>query len=190
MDAYVYFSVCVHTLVCTSLRKLCLSTERREGKTLEVQEKKAAPCLFEYCRNIYQLIIFNSLISFNKQAYIMYNQNPVVLTGNPGAGWGKKFCLVIYEDIRCWFFIYANYTFPLSFPHSWVCLPFPYKLTFLTPLPYISQDTEGKVPWKTISASFHDLRSWIVWLLFYFLKVFFTKSQSSDWENCSHLPSG
>lgn len=47
-------------------------------------------------------------MSFNKQAYIMYNQNPVVLTGGPGARWGKEFCLVIYEDIRCWLFIYAN----------------------------------------------------------------------------------
>lgn len=54
-------SVCVCVCVCILLSvphlELCLSTERREGKKLEVQEKKAAPSLFEYCRNIYQIII-------------------------------------------------------------------------------------------------------------------------------------
>lgn len=47
-------------------------------------------------------------MSFNNQAYIMYNQCPVALSGSPCAGRGKEFCLVIYDATRCGLFIRAS----------------------------------------------------------------------------------
>lgn len=75
--------MCVHThvrvcVVCAVSHLQSCVCQPKEGEYqqtrngLEVQEKKNAPCLFEYFRNIYQIIIFNCLMSFNNQAYIMY----------------------------------------------------------------------------------------------------------------------
>lgn len=83
--------VCLHARMCLYLTCKAVFVNRKknmsgQGKDWRCRQRRKPPCLFEYLTNISQ--IFNSLISFNKQACITNNQYPVILSDSDS--WTRK----------------------------------------------------------------------------------------------------
>ena len=90
----------------------------------------------------------------------MNNQYPVILSDSPCAGWGKDFCLV------SWFMMPLDVVcLPVQAKHFQCASFIPLSSLFLFLQTHflkshwsrVSQDTEGGVPRKTVSASLHGL---------------------------------
>lgn len=109
-----WMNVCIFVCVCrlVSVSHLeSLACQLKEGKGKDWSCRKRRQLLaFLNTVEIFIRLLFLALSfhSISRHLLCTIRKNPVVLPGSPGARWGKEFCLVIYEAIRCWLFICAS----------------------------------------------------------------------------------